>query len=462
MEAPLKAPPANQTLSFSFAGTAYKFGIDLVMTSTSHGLITRFDDNGTGSGTIDSQTSGVAQSALTGSYAFALNGTDTSFNALGNVGTFTLDANGNATGVEDFNDGGDSSAGLTNQALESGSTVLVGSSGAAGTSQLASSAFGVLGFDVWVIDATHLKLIETDATGLLLAGDAYVSTGQSFPSGNLVFTMSGIDDSATPGPPIAIGGVFSTASSPNTSGTESINDAGSVAQAPSFGVSFSTTGARTLLTLSSIYNGGWGVSSTSSTGTYTFAAYPYTYGTSGAGVVLLEVDSLGGESAGSAYLQSSTSFATGQGYGLNLSGVNETAEGEVDMIAEFTVPSSGTNVTGLYDANFAGTTAFDYNLDPSTSSPSTYSFSSGSGTMQFPSLQEPSSDPLPALNLTFFSIDGSNVAFIETDSDQVASGTFQLQNASGSSADAAALPHFAMVHPSPKAAAAKRSLKKQQ
>jgi hypothetical protein len=440
------------TITVNIDNAAYQFGVDFVLTSNSHGLITRFDDNGTGSGTLDLQTSGVAQSALAGSYSFALSGQDSSGNPIGSVGTFTLDGSGNATGLQDFNDNGDSSSGLTNLSFASGSTVLAGTPG---TSQLTTTAFGGLGFDVWVIDATHLKLIETDtSSGLAVAGDAYVSTGQSFPTGNLVFTMGGIDDAGS-ATPISIGGVFSTSAVPNTSGTEDVNDGGSVGQAPSFGVSYATTSGRTLLSLASIYNGGWPSSSITTTGTYTFAAYPFTYGTGGVGVVLLEVDNSGGYTAGTAFLQSSTTVAASQGYGLNLSGEN--SSGEVDMIAEFSTTSSGLN--GLYDANNAGVTIPDLTFGTS-GSPGSYAVAAnGRGTLQVP-LQTNSNSVIGTFDATLYTVDGSNVVFIETDTTQVGTGTFELQNASSSAANSQALPHFELGRPGSAARAMKSRQKK--
>src|SRR5208282_6069265 len=76
------------------------FHFDFVLTSASHGLISRFDSFGTGSGTIDFQT---PVTSLTGSYAFSLSGTDSGGNPLGTVGAFTLSSN-SITGTEDFND----------------------------------------------------------------------------------------------------------------------------------------------------------------------------------------------------------------------------------------------------------------------------------------------------------------------------------------------------------------------
>ena len=46
--------------------------LDFVLTSTSHGLVTEFDGNGTGSGTLDLQTALTGQSQIAGPYAFAI------------------------------------------------------------------------------------------------------------------------------------------------------------------------------------------------------------------------------------------------------------------------------------------------------------------------------------------------------------------------------------------------------
>jgi hypothetical protein len=435
------------TLSFSFASNTYQFGLDFVMTSTDHGLITRFDDNGTGSGTIDMQTSGVAQSALAGSYSFALSGVQpiadelSTATPLGTVGTFTLGSTGAITsGLQDFNDGGSS----TNlQALSLTGSVNIAATPGTATLATGVSGFPSLTFDVWVISPSQVTLIETDGVEFL-EGNAYVSTGQSFPSGSLVYTMDGLD---TDGGPLASGGLLtSDGSSTISSGLEDNNDEGNVVEAPSVNGSLSTSNGRTLVTLNGIYNGDI-VNSTIETGNYTFAAYPYSYGTGGVGVVLLEIDN-GGTTSGTAYLQSSTSVAASQGYGLNLTGSFSTGDdsfAEADMIAEFTTTS--TNLTGLYDINYAGATASDLYFG-SSSNPGTYSSPSGGrGTASIP-LQTNNTATLSALGITYYTVDNATVAFIESDtSGQVTAGSFEEQNASSASTAAAALPHFSMVHP---------------
>jgi hypothetical protein len=340
------------TIAVSINGTQVQFGLDFVLTSNSHGLISRFDGNGTGSGTLDLQATGLAQNTLQGSYAFALFGVDSTVaNPLATVGSFTLDPNGTITaGLQDFNDDGNS-ANL--QELPVQGMVLVGSPQ---TAQLTTSAagFGTLHFDIWAIDSTHLKLIETDSTAYL-EGDAFVSTGQTtLPSGPLVFTLSGADSANGS---FASGGLLtSDGSSLITGGLEDINDEGYVAQVPSVTGNFSSNGVRTTLTLNGIYNGGLSNNGVE-TGNYTFAAYPYN-----GGVMLLEVDggagSTPGISAGTAYVQKATSLAPSQGYGLNLTGLND--RGETDLIAQFT--TSEDDLSGLYDVNNLDWLLFDASL----------------------------------------------------------------------------------------------------
>src|ERR1051326_4258815 len=80
--------------------------IDFVIVSGGHALITRFDANAAGSGTIDQQTtSAFSNAALAGSFAFNVAGIDGVNNPLTVVGNFTADAAGNITsGVNDSND----------------------------------------------------------------------------------------------------------------------------------------------------------------------------------------------------------------------------------------------------------------------------------------------------------------------------------------------------------------------
>lgn len=421
----------NGSISFSINGAQVQFGLDFVLTSSTHGMITRFDNNGSGSGTIDLQQPALSQSALQGSYSFGLGGVDSSIvNPLSAVGSFTLDGNGNViSGIEDLNDNGNSS---NLQALPIQGTVLLGSPGSA---QLRTSApgYGTPRFDVWAIDSTHLKFVEMDSTAFL-AGDAFVSTGQTaFPSGQLVFTLSGEDTAQ--GPFVAGGLLTSDGSSQIQSGLEDINDEGYVAQAPSVSGNFTSNGVRSVLTLNGIYNGD--ITSNVVSGNYTFVAYPYS-----GGIMLLEIDNGAGStfgiSSGNIYPQNATALTGSQSYGLNLSGANTL--GETDWIAEFT--ASGNDANGLYDANNSGSLISGYSLGSGGS----YTVGpNGRGTMQFPGLQMNGSSMIPALNLTFYVLDNSTAVFIETDGNQLATGAFQAQDATNS--PVAGLAHAMFMRP---------------
>jgi hypothetical protein len=167
------------------AGT---FVLDFVLTSGSagastHGSVTEFDGNGSGSGTLDLQTTIAAQSDIAGPYAFSLAGSDGGGNPFATAGSFTLSATGTINpGVEDFNDNGQL---FVNEAL-SGSALLA--SGTSPGTMTLTSAFG-LTFDFYPIDTTHFKVVETDGVDTM-AGDAFTQTGASIPNGPVAFTMA--------------------------------------------------------------------------------------------------------------------------------------------------------------------------------------------------------------------------------------------------------------------------------
>ena len=403
------------SISITINGTPIQMGMDFALVSPAHGLISRFDSSGSGSGTLD-EAPGVSQAALAGSYTFSLGGLDATLgNYLNTVGAVTLDGNGNVTsGVQDFSDNGDA----TNlQDLPVQGSLAVGTPGSAQLTT-GAAAFGTLHFDAWIIDATHIKLIETDSTAYL-AGDAFVSTGATaFPSGPLVFSLSGEDTARAPF--FAAGLLTSDGSSHITGGLEDVNDEGAVAQSPSVTGTFTSNGPRTTLTLNGIYNG-YLAGDSPATGNYTFAAYPYA-----GGIALLEIDNGAGTSlgacGGNGFVQTATSLRSTQAYVLNLSGGND--GGEVDMIAELT--PSGADPSGIYDANNLGLSIFDASLGASAYTAS----ANGTGTIQFPDLQTTDNSYIGALDLTYFVIDGLSAVFLETDSDQAATGTLLLQTGS--------------------------------
>ncbi len=383
--------------------------LDFVLSTSSHGLVTEFDSFGTGSGTLDLQAAGVTPS---GSYAFGVSGATYSGSPFATAGNFTLGSGGAiTTGAADFNDGG--IAAYANEPLTG--TVAVASTP---STTLSTSTYPSLTFDVFPIDANHLKFIEMDQTATL-SGDAFSQTSPSIPTGTLAFTLQGgLTTSLTP---FAAGGFMVTDGDGNitSASTEDFNQGGTLS--PSTPVTFTATYAGTAgrYTLSSF---------ASFTGGTSYAAYP-----SSGGVILLEIDPAG-ITTGVAYpTTAGATLAASQGYGLNLTGVNlgtsTGSAGEIDDIAEFSVNSNGNTITGLIDEN------------STVSGPATYSAAFTNGLYTAPvngrgsiSANVGTSSNNTTLNggftLTYYTVDGTTFPFIESDSGQVAAGIFVLQNPS--------------------------------
>lgn len=398
--------------------SGFTFTLDLVLTSSSHGLVTEFDANGTGSGTIDLQGT-VSQAQIAGSYAFGLSGVGDNSTAapIAIAGALTLDSTGAVTaGQEDINNAFLYS-GAPN-AIAANSTVTIGTS--PGTASLVVTGVDTYTFDIFPIDSTHLKLIETDGL-LLTAGDAYTQAA-SIPTGQLVFTMGGIEDVSGGAAPIDVGGWLTNATGTISAGLEDFNDAGNVGQSTSVGGSIAAvTGGRSQFTISGFVNG----APSDVGGTYTFAAYPFTF-SGGTGVQLLEIDD-GGITSGVAFGQTATTLAASQGFGLNLTGFNSVEE---DDIAEFTTTSTG--FSGILDQNDdSNPLNFDKAL---TGSFPTGVDSNGRGTAS-----------TNYFNFDFYVVNNSTCILLEVDTTQVGLGTFEEQ--SGTAAAAAARPAASLLRP---------------
>jgi hypothetical protein len=387
-----------------------QIGLDFVLTSSSHGLIIRFDSGGTGSGTIDLQPAQLAQSSLTGAYTYSLSGADTNGNPISAAGSFTINADGtfatSPAGVADFNYGATPYASLT---LTGGLVVGTAGQTSAGTAAL-DSTFGDLPFDVYAIDATHLKLIENDGNAVLV-GDVFTQQ-TSIPQGNYVFTGAGEDSS---GDLFALAGIFASDGASNfQNGAEDVNENGTTDGGTNPATPESFTGT---FVASPTGSGRFQVALTNFAGGGTFAAYP-----SSGGLFLVEEDQ--GLNAGVTSLialaQTSTAIASSTGYGLNLTGVDLTNEVELDEIAEFTASSSG--MTGLVDVNDDG---------PESPKNLTGTYTQGSNGVGSATFTAGGFG-----GMFFYTADDTTTLLLSTDTGQVAAGLFQAQTTPSSSAKA--------------------------
>ena len=280
-------------------------------------------------------------------------------------------------------------------------------------------------------------MIESD-TIPVIAGDVF-SQSSSIPAGNNVFTVTGLD-SIEQGP-FSAAGILDTDGAGNikSDSVEDINDTGTSGEigavtGQTITGSYAASGAgRYVITLTSFVNGEGGNGCVNCQ----FAAYPSTGGTQ-----LLEIDD-GGVTDGVAYAQgSSPTFASGQGYAMNLSGNNGVEE---DDIAEFT-NTNGT-LAGHVDFNDEGTTDFGETYTSTYAADSTVS---GRGVVTPTNAN--------SFNLVIYVVDGSSAVFVETDSTQVGIGSLGTQSASASSNAAARL--LTVLRLKPGAKGAKTKLKR--
>jgi hypothetical protein len=412
--------------------------LDFVLTASAggpssaslHGLVTEFDDQGTGSGTLDMQNSGSLQA----SYTFGLAGASfLSSNELplAMVGTFTESGGTISPGLADINSNGVAPGGTAGLTLTG--TVTAGSPGTATLSAYNSdnTLIATYNFDVYMVDDTHLKFIETDAAQIL-AGDAFTQQS-SIPNGVYAYTMEGLDNG---GLPLAMGG-FVTAGSEGqfSAGLEDYNDAGTVVEVTGFtGSSTAFAGGRTELTLNGGFYNGNSISSA------TFAAYP-----SSGGIDLLEIDSFGGITGGIALPQGTGTSIAPAAYVLNLSAIN--GQGfEEDDIAEFTV--TGSNFKGAEDINDEGS------ITPSQPFNGTFTADT---TIPGHGLAASTSNEF---NFAYYVANsGATMLILETDNNQLGVGAFEVQTTNAVAAVPAPA-RFATFHPKTSAKASWRKRNK--
>ncbi len=396
--------------------------LDFVLTSSSHGLVTEYDGNGGGSGTIDLQS---AVTSLNGSYAFSLAGSDANGNTFATAGAFTLSSGSITAGVEDFND----NLIVVNQPLTGAASL--GSGTGPGSMTLTTSSFP-LTFDFYPIDSTHFKLVETDYSNFLV-GDVFTQTSTSIPTGTMAFTMEGGVSA-----PIADGG-FLTYNGSSFTGTEDVNSSGTVLTQVAFtGLpgAAGAVGGRVVVTLSDFNPASQWV------------VYPST-----GGLLMLETDSTS-VTAGAAYVQTAgAALATSQAYGFNLSALNAAGYEEND-IAQFTTTSTGFSGVIDVDDNFGNGGAIgvkSYTLG------GTYTLDSPATGRGEATTTANNSD---YINFIFYAVSSSQFLLLETDTSsssigaQVGAGTFEAQTTPG--AAAAAQSRISLARPMVHAHAAKQ------
>jgi len=408
------------------SGVVWQF----VLASNQHALMIEFDKNASGSGTIDLQDAGQFSAAFAlGNYSFGLSGIDTKHHPTGVAGR--VFANGNQTfplgsGILDLNDSGASTmpTNITDMQLQGGFTTPDPATGR-GTFTLNCPSFdtvlgattgitGTLNFVYYVIDATHLKVVEADSTATL-NGDFYSAPPISANmAGTQVFVVAGVDGS---GNSFGMGGAFVSSGT----GVLDLNDNGTLTSPPTNGTNI-TSAAPSLDTTTGRINLAMSISASTS---FQFAAYLFNYtapdGFASTGAVLLEIDSKMAVGTGVAFTQTGASGPQGN-FAMNLAGVVlGGGNGGQDIDGQLTTGNSGA-LTGTVDINDAANSGNLVSGEPLTSASTIATVGiNGRG------------NPLTIANkfetntLSYFVIDENTALLLEMDGNRVLTGTLTSQ-----------------------------------
>jgi hypothetical protein len=345
----------------------------IALLSGVHGLMAQFDTSATSSGALDLQNTQASKTILAGGYAFVSSGVDVNDprGAMGLGGVFNVDSPGNISGsgsVADVNDNG----AVTAAATLSGTVAAPDPFGKVVVNLTLNSTnyITLIGF---IVDATHVRLIENDTSFGTTSGIAMAQgnstgtfTSDSAFDGTFVYGTQGYGtQDQTTLLPTVYGGLFTADGSGNiVDGYTDENEFGSVIDdtlSGTYAVDSSGTGRTT----SSTFYG-----SNGSGPTLNF----YLTGATDIPALTLQVDASPFiETAGNVYAQASGPFTASSfegPYAANFSafpatggeddGTGEIASdgvssisGTVDVNYDFS-PASGQSLSGSYTANSDG------------------------------------------------------------------------------------------------------------
>jgi hypothetical protein len=347
------------TLS-STVGTGIQFSI--AMQSTTQGVLIQTDLNATSSGSFVQQSAtAFSQTAIAGAYAFDVSGIDVNGSPLSIIGQIVTSGGGAVTGgVLDSNDGG-ATAPSGAVAIPAGGTYVLdptnGSTFGRGTLN-----FGGLQFSFYIVDGTHLKLMEIDGQSGFTSGDLLQQTGtiptqtSAWAGGGFVFQIAGGSVLGTAGPDVR--GARVTTNGTGSLSAIALND-NSDGLVKSIGSSSSES--STIYAIDStagVAGSGRGTMTFTDSGLGTFSFVFYLVSPTQA---FIQDTSAGIIGDGTMLAQTGTFTASSLAgnYSFNWSGVNlgssQNAPFEVDFVGQYTASSSG-SLSGVIDVVELGST----------------------------------------------------------------------------------------------------------
>ncbi len=402
-----------------------------VLVSNQHALMIRFDGSATGSGAIDLQNPTAFNVPFPlGNYAFRLSGMDAHNHATGVVGT--LFANGNDTfpsgsGILDLNDSGSSAkpSNVTDPKVQGGFVSADPATGR-GTLTLDCPSFdstfgtnaagsGTLTFVFYIVDATHVKVVENDSLALL-SGDFYSAPARSVNmTGTQAFVVGGSDGG---GNPYGMGGAFVSTGG----GVLDLNDNGTLTS-PTTNNGVETPNITSATPSVDVNTGRINLAmSLSNSASYQFAAYLFNYtaanGLQSTGAVLLEIDTHFQVGSGVAYTQTSSTRPQGS-FALNLAGMALAGGGLQNIEGQFTTKSSGA-ITGTVDINAGSGSLVSGEPLTAASAIKTVGLNGRGNPLTLANMFETNT-------LSYYVIDGDTALLLEMDGNHVATGIMALQ-----------------------------------
>ena len=390
----------------------------LVLLSSSQGLIAKVDDTSiktssseTSTGTLDLQTSTAAPNR---GYAFVVSGSDPTVSALAIGGVLNIDSPNTISGVGSVADL-DLAGTLTLSAPVTGTVSDTDSFGAVEFTLNAPFATIPIQLTGYIVDALHVKLIETDnQTGTGFGSTGGIAIGQGTATGTFgsnsafagtqvfgLFGYLGGVGAATPASTLASVGVFTADGAGNL--TNGFND--EFATSVFIEISDSFTGTYTVDAT------GTGRVDTGSSITFTTGPGPelifYLTGNGNPSLVLDADAVIGAVGAGTAYPAASQLTFDGE-YGLSFT--QSVNGGENDSTGQITANSAAQTFSGVVDSNFG------FSSLPNTTF--TGSFAATSMVNRFTGQVSTVllSSPSGPLSVAYYLIDSGHAFFIETDS----------------------------------------------
>ena len=394
------------------------------LTTNQHALLIRFDRNFTGSGTIDQQNLDDLTSSLSsvdGPYIFGVAGSDPAFHPMAVAGKFSSNGSGGiplANTVLDLNDNG---------VVTTSDTTLQGSYAfdstepgtGRGTITLTSASTGTLKYAFYIIDGTHLHLVEMDDVNYL-GGDVLIGAAPgSLAAANYVFTAGGTSSAGA----YASGGVFAAgASNAISGGVFDSNSAGTVTTKTSLGTCTYTVNSGTGRIDLRLYLGSGACPAGPGSTISEFAVYPTAQTPSSA--IMLELDS-NAVATGLAYQQQVLTEPGAGGFALNIAGQgmfhDAPASYQQDVEGQATIDSSVVTSGNLDINNFNAGFQTDP-IDTTTSSIAAPDSTYGRGTAVLVA-----SNPNVSYNLAYYVIDDNTALLFDSDTTRILVGKIARQ-----------------------------------